>query len=246
MGRTIGRLAIPCLLAWPTGCAQLLGLDDRSVDAAPTPCLTLYDDTDGDGHGNPYAPLSVCDAPPAGAVIASDDCSPTDPTAYPGASEFCDAIDNDCDTLVDEGGVCLFGCTAARRPPPDYARIYLFCPTPALIDAAVTTCMTFGGSVTAIESANENNFVAATATSRFGAVPIWLGAVENPDTNWHWFSSFTDTFSNGSTCVSPNYCNWAAGEPNGGTAIHCLELTPQSQWSDVRCDVGPKPYVCRI
>jgi len=46
--------------------------------------------------------VSACDAP-EGMVLTPGDCDDEDAAAYPGASEICDAIDNDCDTHIDEG-----------------------------------------------------------------------------------------------------------------------------------------------
>jgi hypothetical protein len=35
-----------------------------------------------------------------------DDCRPSDASSFPGATEVCDGLDNDCDDGPDEGGVC--------------------------------------------------------------------------------------------------------------------------------------------
>ena len=64
--------------------------------------LTFYADADADGYGDPEAPVSAC-AQPADTVPGATDCDDGDDTVYPGASEACDGVDNDCDSEVDEG-----------------------------------------------------------------------------------------------------------------------------------------------
>ena len=39
---------------------------------------------------------------PEGYVAASSDCDDTHAQVYPNATEICDDIDNDCDSLVDD------------------------------------------------------------------------------------------------------------------------------------------------
>ena len=36
------------------------------------------------------------------------DCDDSDPTAYPGAVEICDELDNNCDGQIDETGVVSY------------------------------------------------------------------------------------------------------------------------------------------
>ncbi|MGD8629980.1 MAG: MopE-related protein, partial [Gammaproteobacteria bacterium] len=66
-------------------------------------------DTDGDGAGDAcdacpddYQDLCVVDAD-NDTFTADQDCDDTDPSVYPGATEICDGVDNNCDTFVDEG-----------------------------------------------------------------------------------------------------------------------------------------------
>jgi len=67
---------------------------------------TWYRDADGDGHGDAAVTVVSC-TPPTGYVWTSTDCDDTEPARYPTAVESCDLIDNDCDDVVDEDGVCL-------------------------------------------------------------------------------------------------------------------------------------------
>jgi len=62
---------------------------------------TYYEDADGDGHGNPDSTAYSC-APPSGFTDTTDDCDDTEATAYLGAPEICDGIDNDCDGNRDD------------------------------------------------------------------------------------------------------------------------------------------------
>ena len=67
--------------------------------------ITFYEDFDSDSFGNFDSSLESC-SQPAGFVTDNTDCDDADEEIFPGAPEFCDGQDNDCDTLVDEGGVC--------------------------------------------------------------------------------------------------------------------------------------------
>lgn len=67
---------------------------------------TFYEDSDGDGYGNPAATVSECTAP-VGYVANPDDCDDTDPAVNPGETEVCNGIDDNCDGTVDEGDVCV-------------------------------------------------------------------------------------------------------------------------------------------
>ena len=75
---------------------------DGTVDEADaSDASTWYSDGDGDGFGDGAAPVVACDQP-AGTVTDATDCNDASALAYPGLAELCDALDNDCDTVVDE------------------------------------------------------------------------------------------------------------------------------------------------
>jgi hypothetical protein len=68
----------------------------NAVDAS-----VWYADGDSDGYGNPNISMIECDQP-VGFVADSSDCDDADSDTFPGAIEFCDGYDNNCDGSIDE------------------------------------------------------------------------------------------------------------------------------------------------
>ncbi|MBP7149581.1 MAG: hypothetical protein KBD01_18795 [Acidobacteria bacterium] len=62
---------------------------------------TWWRDSDGDGYGDPAQPVSSCIAPESHAARAGD-CADADPSAWPGAIERCNGIDDDCSGITDD------------------------------------------------------------------------------------------------------------------------------------------------
>ncbi len=67
----------------------------------------FFVDADGDGHGDPAAPVAAC-APAAGIVADDGDCDDADPAVHPGAAEVCNERDDDCDGTADNGVTTTF------------------------------------------------------------------------------------------------------------------------------------------
>ncbi len=63
---------------------------------------TYYRDFDGDGYGNPSSTILACSTP-AGYVEDNTDCNDNDETIYPGASDLCNNIDDDCNPATQDG-----------------------------------------------------------------------------------------------------------------------------------------------
>ena len=79
------------------------GLDDDcdgDVDEGLT-IQTYYKDDDGDKYGTATT-VQGCRAP-AGYVEATGDCDDTNSNIHPGATETCNGIDDNCNSVVDDG-----------------------------------------------------------------------------------------------------------------------------------------------
>ncbi len=63
---------------------------------------TYYRDADQDGYGDSSQFVLAC-SPPPGYVSDDTDCRDTNDAIHPGALEYCDGVDDDCDGAIDEG-----------------------------------------------------------------------------------------------------------------------------------------------
>jgi hypothetical protein len=68
---------------------------------------TWYADADADGYGDGGRTETACTAP-ENYVANGNDCDDGDETVFPGASEICDGLDNDCDGEVDDDDVVIW------------------------------------------------------------------------------------------------------------------------------------------
>jgi alpha-tubulin suppressor-like RCC1 family protein len=66
---------------------------------------TWYQDADRDTYGDPNTSTLACTAP-SGYVSRAGDCRDTASDYLPGATEWCDGTDNDCDSVVDDS--CMY------------------------------------------------------------------------------------------------------------------------------------------
>jgi hypothetical protein len=89
------------------GATELCDGFDQDCDGIPDDGLgdnTYWPDGDGDGFGDEDAAFTSCDgdAPDSAVEPGAPDCDDGDATIHPDAEDVCDAVDNDCDGVVDQ------------------------------------------------------------------------------------------------------------------------------------------------
>jgi hypothetical protein len=79
------------------------GVDDNCNDEIDEglDSFEFYVDADDDGYGTPDEAAEAC-ARPDGYSELDTDCDDAASDVHPGAYEFCDSVDNDCDDVVDD------------------------------------------------------------------------------------------------------------------------------------------------
>jgi hypothetical protein len=80
-------------------CDRLIDSEDDSVDMGTA--TTWFGDGDNDGFGDASDTQLSCDQP-SGYVLDDTDCDPDDSAQYPGADEYCNGEDDDCNEVVDD------------------------------------------------------------------------------------------------------------------------------------------------
>ncbi len=74
---------------------------DGDIDEDPVGAISWFRDADGDSYGDYYTRQEACSMP-SGYSANGNDCDDSDASVHPGASEYCNEIDDDCDGTVDE------------------------------------------------------------------------------------------------------------------------------------------------
>ena len=166
----VGNQQIGAVLGVATGIGDAVVSDNGSFDVtggAPfgstscsgAACSTICTDVDEDG--------AFSDCVPA-------DCDDGEPASFPGNSEICDSIDNDCDGAVDEGLTCTFSVAACKLQFPLDATI-------ALGDSVTSFGRVFVPGLTDV-SAGIDPLATLVAEAGIGAT----GTDPTSDPSWTW------------------------------------------------------------
>jgi len=198
-----------------------------------------YGDAAGDGLANTCVPVSVscgngvveqpeeCDD---GNTATDDDCVSCrfarcgDGGVRPGI-EDCD------DGNTADGDACNSICLDCSGDASVVAggHCYMRIDAPATWDAAAADCYARGGFLASISSTDEN----AAVTTLAATGTAWIGLEDKFEANFFWQDDEPRVFT-----------NYAATEPNGGTAENCTTVDAATgQWSDADC-AATNPYIC--
>jgi spore coat protein CotH len=166
-----------------------------------------------------------------GASGCGDDCADGDPTRYPGATEVCNFVDDDCNGQIDE----LDECEACVEHTRSGGGSYAFCFGPSSYEEAQADCRDRGGDLIAIHSEEELEEVEA-QTSSIGTLEWWIGLSDREtEGEFRWEDSSALDFE-----------RWNAGEPNDSAENEdCAQLTPWGAWNDRDCGTGAA-YICQL
>jgi hypothetical protein len=105
-----------CMGAIMPGTESCNGMDDDCDGTADNGVLTtFYADGDADGYGVATSTRQACTRP-AGFAAMSGDCDDSRATVYPGATEICDGLDQDCDSRIDDGASCPVDAGPSSMP----------------------------------------------------------------------------------------------------------------------------------
>ena len=181
---------------------------------------TWYRDADLDGIGGDFIRKS-CEPLTGKWSLETGDCDDHDDAVSPDALDDCDGVDNDCDGVVDGGGVC---------PCDDETwggHTYLFCDSVTSWSGAEATCDSMGYGLVLLEDDDENEAVSDLAYAHGGGQYYWTCSNDrSAEGTWACDGQELD------------YTNWNAGEPNdshrGGE--DCAVLQPDTGvWNDRYC-----------
>ncbi|MBK9367824.1 MAG: hypothetical protein IPN01_16150 [Deltaproteobacteria bacterium] len=78
--------------------------EDNDLDGSVDEGFVQYADMDGDGFGDPAAPVVSCEDA-SGLVLDDSDCDDGDASVNPEAAEVCDSTDNNCDGVIDDDAI---------------------------------------------------------------------------------------------------------------------------------------------
>ncbi|XP_044206534.1 galactose-specific lectin nattectin-like [Thunnus albacares] len=123
--------------------------------------------------------------------------------------------------------------------PPDWTRLgsrcFIFRNTAKVFGDAESVCISLGGNLASIHSAEEKSFIRELINKGSGSyLRSWIGAHDGvKEGMWMW--------TDGSRF---DYQDWHSGEPNNRRVENCAEINWQGEkWNDIACG-HHRSFVC--
>jgi len=183
--------------------------------------IVFYRDADGDGFGNSASVHPACIAP-TGYSRRGGDCDDASSARFPGALESCNAIDDDCDTAVDEGSYASSSCHLAHASSVCIVG-----------ECRVATCDQGFADCSPSAPGCESDTLADTAHCG-SCAPCTSGSCVA--------GTCTALCTPGNLCASTNPCAWStcgvSGTCDGGTVVDCGPIRVDPTTSATTAFVG--------
>ena len=141
--------------------------DEGAVDE-----VTLWEDGDSDGFGDPATEATGCPSTTFGVAPGIPDCDDTDDTISPARSEICNGVDDDCDDRIDDDAYC--GPLADGFEDPTTGHVYQLITQLVDWNVAADYCDAIGYHLVWLETSQEEAFVSS-VTASFGITQFWIG-----------------------------------------------------------------------
>ncbi|NUN13574.1 MAG: putative metal-binding motif-containing protein [Myxococcales bacterium] len=82
--------------------------DGAFDEAGADGCTLWFEDTDNDGAGDPGSFSCLCEPVGDFVAVSGKDCAPENAAIFPGQTESCNSLDDNCNSQIDEAGAA--GC----------------------------------------------------------------------------------------------------------------------------------------
>ena len=168
----------------------------------------------------------------SGGAAGASDCVPT------GSTEYCDGVDNDCDTQTPDD--CAAGCTGTVFEGASY----MLCTGKRAFDGAEADCVAQDMHLARINGPKQNTFVLGLLKSPVDAA--WLGGSDQiMNRTFEWRDGFV-FYADGAS-VKGGYDNFAPGQPVNTPNLDCVQIgrggSTSGQWRNAQC-TETQPFVC--
>ncbi|MGB1275381.1 MAG: lectin-like protein [Nannocystaceae bacterium] len=207
--------------------------EPTTEDPTDTGCdaSTWYEDSDGDGYGDPDAQQEAC-AQPDGYVDNADDCRDKGEGAevmHPGLTEICDSFDNDCDGVIDEFSGDNVECGGCKLAEFD-GSVYFFCDFNERWQDARDYCSeAFGVDLVSIAKEPEDTFI----KDNIGFAGRWIGANDlDEEDAWQWVDGSDFDFD-----------DWGWGQPANWVGNEDCAQANSNRWEAENCDSDLR-FIC--